>query len=118
MKKAIPVEKRVPFGLWHFGHESDYFRTAAQFDVGSSTVHGVVMEFVNAIIAIYPNRLSYPVGEDLDVVIKGFECKWQLPNCAGAIDCSHIRIKTPYIASYKDYVDRSGKKSDPHIVLQ
>jgi hypothetical protein len=115
MRKAIPVEKRVATGLWHFGHESDNFRTAAQFDVGTSTVHGIVMDFVNAIIAVYPHRLFYPLGEDLDVVIKGFENKWQLPNYAGAIDCSHVRIKTPHMASYRDYVDRSGKKS---VVLQ
>ena len=73
------------------------------------------MDFVNAVLETYPSRLCYPSGQDLHRIIKGFEAKWQLPNCAGAIDCSHICIKTPHIASYRDYVDRSGKKS---VVLQ
>ena len=31
--------------------------------------------------------------------------EWQLQNCACAIDCSYVWIKTPYLTSYKDCVD-------------
>lgn len=48
-------------------------------------------------------------------VMKGFESRRQMPNCRGAIDCSHILISTPSICDHKAYHDRNHQVS---VILQ
>ena len=36
--------------------------------------------------------ITFPTGNDLRDVIKGYDETWAFPNCGGAIDGSHIPI--------------------------
>lgn len=47
-------------------------------------------------------------------MIQGFEEKWNLPQCAGAIDGSHIPVKGPLL-NHTDYYNRKGWYS---IIIQ
>ena len=114
-RKAITVEKRVGIGLFYYGHGPTMFTLSEKFGVGESTAHGIVKSFTEAVLLTYNTLITLPQDETLENVIKGFEAKRQFPNCFGAIDCSHFRITTPHIDSYKAYVDRSGHKS---VVVQ
>ena len=58
--------------------------------------------------------MKFPADEDLQHVIDGFDNTWGFPNCAGAMDGTHIPIIAPESA-YGDYVNRKGWYS---IILQ
>lgn len=42
-----------------------------------------------------PVYVSTPNETDFKIIAKDFETKWDLPNCVGAVDGKHIRIKRP-----------------------
>ena len=54
-----------------------------------------------------PRYIRIPHHREIAKVVKKFEKKWGFPQCAGAIDGSHIPIKAP--AEYHaDYYNRKG----------
>ena len=55
----------------------------------------------------FPNAISFPKGDDLLRVIRGYEETWSFPMCAGAIDGTHIPILAPN-KNHTDYVNREG----------
>ena len=55
-----------------------------------------------------------PTGDNLTAVVTGFEDTWAFPQCAGAIDRSHIPIQAPGECP-KDYYNWKGHHS---ILLQ
>jgi DDE superfamily endonuclease len=116
MKKAIPVDKRVAVALFHYAHDtSTYFLTGDKFGISEAAAHGMVFDFIDAVIKVYSDRISFPAGDSLHEVIKRFERKYKFPNCCGAIDCTHILITTPTIDCCKCYYDRNSNMS---VILQ
>lgn len=77
--------------------------------------HGIVKDFIEAMLVFYQHLIKFPTGDALKQVIKGFESKRQMPNCVGGIVCSHILISTPAIQDQKVYHDRNHTTS---VVLQ
>ena len=55
-----------------------------------------------------------PAGEDLDIVINGFEAKWGFPQCAGAVNGMHIPIIVPN-ECLSDYFNWKGFHS---VIMQ
>ena len=51
--------------------------------------------------------ISFPTGENLKTVIQGFRSKWNIPQCAGSVDGTHIPI-TPPAMNHTDYYYRKG----------
>ena len=43
----------------------------------------------------FEETLKFPDRKDWQKIIDGFENRWDLPNCFGAIDGKHVRIKKP-----------------------
>ena len=39
--------------------------------------------------------IKFPTGSNLNEVVEGLKKKWDVPQCAGAIDCSHIPVRPP-----------------------
>ena len=50
---------------------------------------------------------NFPTDHALVKVIHGFERKWNVPQCAGAIGGSHIPVKVPLL-NHTDYYNRKG----------
>ena len=112
---TIQVDKRVAIGLWHYAHGGTILNTGEKFGVSAAAAHGILSEFIDAVIKVFEDKVTFLSGEALHQVMKGFESRRQFPNCVGAIDCSHILIYTPAIEHTKGYCDRNGKMS---VVLQ
>ena len=111
-KRPVPVEKRVAAALYHYGHGGSLEDIADQFDVSLALMHEILHEFTDAVIDILGNELSWPSdARRQQYVIDGFYNKQLLPNCCGAIDCSHILVTTPDGEAPRPYVDRGGHKS-------
>ena len=92
------------------------YRTIANlFGVGKSTVHKCIHDICTAIAEnILDKYVKFPADDDLQHVINGFDNTWVFPNCAGAVDGTHIPIIAPESAR-GDYVNRKGQYS---IILQ
>lgn len=54
------------------------------------------------------------MGNSLAGVVQGFRKKWNVPQCAGAIDGSHIPVRPP-ACNHTDYYNRKGWYS---VILQ
>jgi len=58
--------------------------------------------------ALHPTYLSEMNREEWTKVAKQFYSKWQFPNCIGALDGKHIKIRCPpqsgsFYFNYKQY---------------
>lgn len=102
-------------GLWHFANGGTYLSTGDKFGVSEALAHRTVWEFIDAMIVKFPHKVSFPTGNALHQVMKGFESLRNLLKCYGAIDCTHILISTASTADYKAYFDRNKQRS---VILQ
>ena len=104
-RKAITVERRTAICL---ATGEDFRSQGWRFDVGKSTVCQVVNDVCQAIVdVLLPGIIKWPTGDYLKAVIEGFETKWRFPQCAGAIDGTHIPI-VALTACPADYSNRRG----------
>ena len=93
LRSAITVEQRVAITLWCLATPVEYRTIAHLFGVARSTVCEIVHETAHSIVSVLLKQyLYFPTGAHLDDVIRGFESKWGFPQCAGAIDGSHIPV--------------------------
>ena len=64
-----------------------------RLDIDKSTACQIVNDVCEAIaVVLLQNVIKWPTGEALQSVLKGFKEEWQFPQCAGAIDGTHIPI--------------------------
>ena len=115
MRKPIPVPKRIAVALWRFATGSYYNTIAHLFGISECSVCTICEEVAGLIVEnLMPRFIRFPVGADLDKVVADFEERWGFPQCAGAIDGSHIPIKAPR-EYHADYYNRKGWYS---VILQ
>lgn len=99
MRQVIPVERRVALG----STGADYRTIGHLFGVSKSTVCIVTKEVYAAVVDILlPKYVQFQSGENLKEVVDGFKHKFGFPQCAGAVDGTHIPILSPeeYPADY------------------
>ena len=73
-----------------------------------STVCIVTKEVCAAIVdKLLPKYIRIPRDEGLREVVDGFKRKWGFPQCAGAVDGTHIPIISPE-DFHADYYNRKG----------
>ena len=105
----ISVEKRIANALWRLGTNVEYRTISHLFGVSISTVCIIVHEVCKS-----KKYIKIPTGPQAMGIVRGFEERWDFPQCFGAIDGSHIPIIAP-THSPTDYYNRKGFHS---IVLQ
>ena len=115
MRKAIPTDQRVALTLWFLATGADFRTIGHLFGVSKSTVCLAIKDVCSAISnVLLPQYIQFPVGSALKDVVDGFESELGFPQCAGAVDGSHIPIISPQVCP-ADYYNRKGWHS---IVLQ
>ena len=115
LRAPITVEKRVLVALWRLATNIEFRTLAHLFGIGRSTACEVTHEVVNAINAILlPKYLTFPTGQRLDKVISGFRDSWNIPQCAGAIDGTHI----PIVGPSDNHTDFYNRKSHFSMIAQ
>lgn len=79
--------------LRHGGSITGY---ATSYRDGRSTMYAMIPEVCQAIIRVLqPRYAQLPTGTDWQVISEEFSTHWNLPNCIGALDGKHVRIKRP-----------------------
>lgn len=109
------MRKPLSITLWVLGTTTDMRSVGELMGVAKSTVSKVVLEVITAIVHILKGKyICFPKGDELKRVIQSYKEKWGFPNCAGAVDGSHIPIIAPTF-KHVDYFNRKGWHS---IILQ
>ena len=115
LRRAISVERRLAITIWCLATCAEYRTIGHLFGVARCTVCVIVHDTCNAIVRTLQSKyISFPVGDDLQGVIDGFQTKWQMVQCAGAIDGCHIPVRPPAM-NHTDYYNRKGWYS---VILQ
>ena len=108
MRKAIQPEKRVALTLWFLATGADYRTIGHLFGVAKSTVCVVTKEVCSCIVSLLlPQYIKIPKGSSLKKVVEGFFRDHGFPQCAGAVDGTHIPIVSPELCP-AGYYNRKG----------
>ena len=93
MRKCIPTKQRVTLTLWYLATNADYRTIGHLFGVSKSTVCVITKDVCTTIVSnLLPKYIRIDNHKDVD---DGFEHKWGFPQCAGAVDGTHIPIVSP-----------------------
>ncbi|XP_071946061.1 uncharacterized protein [Antedon mediterranea] len=114
-RKSISVKLKVAITLWRLGTNCEYRSIGHLFGVASSTACKIVIETCSAIVDVLQEQyIRFPEGQRLREVVAGFETQFGFPQCAGAIDGTHLPIIGP-VKFHADYYNRKGFYS---IIMQ
>jgi hypothetical protein len=95
-RRPIGVMKRVAIALWHLSGTSECRTIAHLFGVGRSTAHRITRKICDAIVELlFHDYIRQPSGREIQRSIDGFERICGFPQVAGAIDGTHIEIRSP-----------------------
>ena len=113
MRKAIPSERRVALTLWVLATNADYRNIGHLFRAFKPTVCVATKDVYTAIVRkLLPKYIRILTADGLKDVVEGFKHKWGFPQCAGAVDGTHIPIISPEECP-ADYFNRKGMEFHP-----
>eukprot|EP00117_Sycon_ciliatum_P013201 scpid68951/ scgid13950/ Putative nuclease HARBI1; Harbinger transposase-derived nuclease len=96
LRRTISPAKRLAIVIYYLSHGETFSEIAALFQVGVSTVSGIVHEVVETLAApVTQDSIVFPVGEQLQRTMRRFEEMTNLPMCGGAVDGTFVRIVKP-----------------------
>ena len=105
-RDCIAPEKILAIGLYRLAHGNAYVTIGPNFNVGKTTVIEAVEDVVEALCDLKEEYIKFPsTNREVLATCQTFEELTDLPNVVGAIDGTHIKIKTP-IESGPDYFSR------------
>lgn len=86
-----------------------YRRLAFEFRMGASTVGAIVSETIDVLWEeLQPLHMPVPTRESFRSIADDFSKIWNFPDCIGALDGKHVRIRCPKLSgsmfyNYKQY---------------
>jgi hypothetical protein len=105
-RKAIPSKKAVAAALFQLSRGHQDAEVGDRFGLGKRTVSWYTRSICQALSGpLYPNYNSNPTGDRLTAILMSFQTLCRIPNLAGAIDGSHIKLsrKPRNVATLSDY---------------
>ena len=109
LRKPVSVETQVAVTLYYLAGEGRIRKVSDSFGLGKATVSKVIRRVTSVILEKL--ELKYIVlpktKEEVEEHARNFYSRYGLPQCTGAADGIHIKIKRP-IDNPTDYVDRKG----------
>ncbi|XP_077277800.1 uncharacterized protein LOC143905974 isoform X2 [Temnothorax americanus] len=95
-QRALVPQEKLGIALRYLVTGNCISSIAFSFRVGQSTVRNIIKEVCYVLSNVLsPLYLTVPTQEEWKLIVDGFWDRWQMPNCFGAIDGKHIRIKCP-----------------------
>lgn len=114
-RKPVPVDQRIAICLWRLATNVEFRTISHLFGIGQSTAVTITNQVAAVIVKfLLPVYIRTPSELEFESIIQGFRDRWGFPQCAGAIDGTHIGILAPPISS-SDYYNRKGFFS---VILQ
>ena len=116
LRQCIHVNKRVAVALWRLATGDTYRSTGLQFGIGRCTAMLITHDFSEAIAKRATEFIKFPATEqEVLQSIRLFTNKSPFPQVVGAMDGSHIALKTVPVNERIEYFNR---KQDYSIVIQ
>ena len=113
--RPVEVKKRVMVALWKMASNIDFRSLGHLFGIGKATACIIFHEVVSAICDhLGPLYLRFPNDNELRGVVDGFSQRWNLPQCCGAIDGTHI----PIVAPAENHTDYFNRKQFHSVIMQ
>ena len=106
--RTLGVEKQLAICLNGLAQDSPLLMTSELFGVIKPTISRVFFKVVKAICEVHANKLQWPLGHERSRVMAQFADSKGLPNCLGALDCTHIHMVKPDSCASEKYYDRNG----------
>lgn len=93
-RNCITPEKVLGIGIYRSAHGGSYGNASVAMNVGKSTAIEAFMEVVDGLYELRNDYIKFPTTvEETSTSIATFTPLSNLPNIAGAIDGTHIKIK-------------------------
>ena len=74
------------------------------YRLGRSTVHNIIMSTCQVLFDVLQQKyMKPPVTEVWKIIANFFWDLWNFPNCIGAIDGKHVRIRAPFSSGTEFY---------------
>lgn len=95
IRKSISTKTRLQIFLRYLASGNNMVSLSYEFRVGVSTVSDIIRKTADAVYEIlYPKVLMQdPNQQDWERISKGFEEKWNMVHCVGAVDGRHMVIQ-------------------------
>ena len=113
--RYLGVRKQVALALRRLATGDGMLVVGEMFGVSETTGQRVCRRFTKAIVCRGHHHLKWPEPEEVEAVKAGFAQSHSIPQCVGAIDCTHIPLDLPAHASATDWYDRDHNYS---MILQ
>lgn len=112
MRTPVDVLTKVACTLYYLSDQGALRKTANAFGLSRSVVSIIIRQVCKAItIFLGPEYIRTPRSEpEMNDLVVNFQQTHGMPQCLGAIDCTHIEIKRPHGQS-ADYINRNGRNS-------
>lgn len=95
MRKALSIENRIAVALWRLAMGDTYRSTSLQFGVGRTNALKAKQEFCKILAKKAGEFIKFPITEaEATVKIRSFTNKSSFPQVVGAIDGTHIPLKS------------------------
>lgn len=92
----VSVAERLAVTLRYLATGMSQQALAASYKLGTATVSCIVREVCAAIwTALKDEFVAFPQGEQWEGIRREFWEMWNYPNCIGAIDGKHVRVRAP-----------------------
>lgn len=109
IRNPISAHHKLCMTLRYLATGETFRSLSFQYRAHHSTIGRIVEKCLGSIITHFLKKaIPSPTSESHKGVIDEFFAKWNFPNCCGAIDGKHVRIKCPQNAgsayfNYKDF---------------
>lgn len=96
LRDCVTPEKLLALGLYRLAHGNSYIMIGPNFNVGKSTVIEAVQDVVEALCDLRNEYIKFPsTNREVLATRETFDDLTDLPNVVGAINGTHVKIKTP-----------------------
>ncbi|XP_034666863.1 uncharacterized protein LOC117900564 [Drosophila subobscura] len=93
IRTPISPECRLFLTLRYLASGEGTGRLAKSFKMGPSTVRAIVRETCDVLwTTLSPTWMAQPKEEELRAIVRGYQDKFQVPHCLGAVDAKRLEI--------------------------
>lgn len=112
MRAPVDVLTKVACTLYYLSDEGRIRKTANAFGLSRQVVSIIIRQVCKAITTtLGPEYIKAPKTEaKVNELVANFYRTHGMPQCLGAIDCTHIEIRRP-LSNSTDFINRKGKYS-------
>ncbi|XP_067211108.1 uncharacterized protein [Linepithema humile] len=93
-RKPLAAQKQLLIALWMMATPDSYRSVCVKFNIGKATAIRTMRKVTYALHILAPRFIQWPQGERANKVMEEFEKVSAFPKIIGAIDGTHIRIKS------------------------